>query len=534
MRPSLRPIPLHASLGLRFALIAAGIFILAATTLFLVQRSQRKALDSLLESETRERSRMLDELVELTGQAMRDFTQDYSQWDEMVAFLRQPNREWAAINLDASIKNFKLQGAWVLRLDGSVVYATAGEAPAVAPPLPLPPRALAGLLAKPAARNPFVAVNGETFELCLAPIVPSADTTRSSEPLGWLLAARAWNAPLLEKIGELMQGRTAVARPDAPPPSLKVNGIGLRQPLHGPAGEVVAFLDCTIEAEELKIAGRQNEIVFWVLAATGVVAVVLAIWIPYISVLRPLRTVSASLTTGNPNLIQPLGQRADELGVVAQSVQTVFAQQAELQGLLAERTRLGRDLHDGVIQTVYAAGMNLAAARGAIRSRPGDAERILDETRNELNASIRELRTFIDQLEPEAVPVRPLPEAIRAAAQLLQGIRPFNARIDLEPAATDALGASHRLQVLGIVREALSNSVRHSQAGEIRVSLRRHGAHAELVVSDDGASPPTAPAAVKTGRGMENIAARAKELAGELTLQPGPHGGFEIRVWFPL
>ncbi len=533
MRPSLRPIPLRASLGLRFALVAVALFALAATTLFFVQRSQRKAFDSLLESETRERSRMLEELVELTGQALRDFTSDYSQWDEMVGFLRQPTREWAAINLDASIKNFKLRGAWVLRVDGSVVYSTAGEAPAPEPPLPLPAPALAALLAEPSARPPFVRAGGEILELHLAPIVPSADTTRSSTPLGWLLAARAWDRPLLEKIGELMQGRTALTATQTPPPSAKVHGIVLRHPFRGLSGEIVAHLDCSIEAEELRIAGQQNRVVFWVLAATGVSAVILAIWIPYVTVLRPLRSVSASLSTGNPNLVGSLGGRTDELGLVAQSVQTVFAQQAELQGLLAERTRLGRDLHDGVIQTVYAAGMNLAAARNAIRSRPADAERILEETRAELNASIRELRTFIDQLEPETLPERPLPEAIGAAAHLLQGIRPFNARIEFEPDAVAALNPRQRLHILAIAREGLSNSVRHSRAAEIRVALRRYGPHAELVVSDDGANPPAPPTGAKTGRGMENIAARARELGGELTLQTGPQGGFEIRLWFP-
>ncbi|PAW63542.1 MAG: hypothetical protein B9S34_14140 [Opitutia bacterium Tous-C1TDCM] len=534
MRSSLRPIPLRSSLGLRFALAAAAIFLLAAATLFSVQRSQARALGSLLESETRERSHLLEELVDLTGQALRDFTSDYSQWDEMVAFLRQPKPEWAAINLDASIKNFKLSGAWVLRLDGTLVHATAGEAPAPAPSLPLPPHVLAALLAKPPARNTFVPSGGDVLELCLAPIVPSADTTRSSAPLGWLLAGRIWDRTLLEKFGELVRGKTSLGGAQSRPPISSAEDIGLRLPLAGPDGSIVAFLDCRIEAEELKITGRQNRIVFWLLTVMGLVAVVLAIWIPYALVLRPLRTVSASLAAGSPGLIQPLVARTDELGLVAQSVRTVFAQKAELKGLLDERTRLGRDLHDGVIQTVFAAGMNLAAARRAVRTHPGEAERILEETRVELNASIRELRSFIDQLEPEPIPERPLPDAIRAAAQLMQGIRTFSARLDLDPALTAALGARQRLNVLGIVREALSNSARHSSATEIRITLRSYGSHAELVVADDGTADSRPTAAQGSGRGMENIAARAKELGGELAVENGPRGGFEIRVWFPI
>ncbi|MEK7224757.1 MAG: CHASE4 domain-containing protein, partial [Bacteroidota bacterium] len=104
---------------MRLALLVVAIFGFATATLLLVQRMQRQSMADLLESETRERTAMLDNVINLMSQSLRDFAQDYAQWDDMVQFIQRPRPEWAAINLDASLDNFKLSAAWVLRTDGS-------------------------------------------------------------------------------------------------------------------------------------------------------------------------------------------------------------------------------------------------------------------------------------------------------------------------------------------------------------------------------------------------------------------------------
>src|SRR6185369_9949933 len=125
------------NLSVKFALLVAVIFGVALAALLLVQRTQRKSFAELLASETNERAEMMKRVIDLTGQSLRDFTYDYAQWDDMVTFVRAPRREWAKINIDASLKNFNLASVWVLRVDGSMVYATAGEAHPETPAFPL-------------------------------------------------------------------------------------------------------------------------------------------------------------------------------------------------------------------------------------------------------------------------------------------------------------------------------------------------------------------------------------------------------------
>lgn len=519
------------SLSVKFAALVAVIFGLILTALLLVQRTQRGSLAELLAAETQERSSMMEKVIELTARPLQDFARDYGQWDDMLAFVKEPRRDWAAINIDASLKNFDLSAAWVLRVDGSIVYASAGES-TTPPPFPLSPAQLEPLLKAGKARSFFVGTPRALAEICLAPVLPSSDTARAGTPQGWLVAARPWDGEQLELLGNVLQCETSLAGPGEAPRKVGANEIVLQYSLAGPAGEAVANLVYTIRSVELEIVSRDQDLEFALLAGALLTAAIIAVWFVFRLIVAPLRVVGRSMASGDPALLQPLLTRPDEIGHVVQEVKRSYEQRAELQALIEQRTRLGRELHDGVIQTVFAAGMSLAGARATLRGNPAEAEQIIEDTRRELNTTIRTLRDFINGLEPEPLQRRTFRDSVEAIATLMRGVRNCTVELDIDDDTAASLDSGQRLHLLQVTREAVSNSVRHGQANVITIRLGRESGKRVLEVVDDGVGLDGA-ATTEGGRGLINLAARARELGGELSVRPGETSGVRLRIVFP-
>lgn len=519
-------------LGPKLGGLLAGVFLLSFGALLIIQGLQRRALGDLLALEGRERAAMLAQAIALTSRPLADFTADYAQWDDMVRFVADPKQAWAAINLDASVGRFDLFGLWVLRPDGTLVYATRGEELPGSPPLPIAPAELAQLLRQPPEGTFFVAVPDGVLELGLRPVQPSADLRRTSPPLGWLVAAKTWDARQIQLLAALLKSTVRLAPPGAPLPAAPAGSITLRHPLRRSDGTAAADLQFTVHAEEVAVAERSHFAsllafgLSWALSALVVVAAL------YGWVLRPLAAIGRSLARNDPAAATPFGQRSDEMGRLARLVETAFAQRTALERNLADRARLARELHDGAIQTVYATGMTLAGARRSLRTDPAAAERTIEDVRTALNATIRDLRRSIDGLEAEGSRAPRLSEAMRSILTLMQGIRSFAFVLEVDDAAADGLNEPLRLHLLQIVRETASNCARHSRATRFGVTLRRTDGTVHLLVSDNGDGLEPAPDA-RPGRGLANLADRTRELGGTLRVESVPGRGLELQLSLP-
>ncbi len=530
------PIPFQSfrtSLAAKFGAILAAVFFLSLAALFLFLRVQQQARADLLTSEIRERSRLLADVIDLTTRRLRDFTEENAQWDEMVRFVDRPNLRWAAVNIDASLDSFELSGAWVLRPDGSLVYAARRENSRGPTPLPLTEAAIRTLLAKPPDESFFVQLPGELAELYLAPVQPSDDALLTDEPRGWLLAQKNWDAAQIRLLSKLTRCEGRIAPPGEPLPPPEPHQITLRHPLPGPGGGVTADYLFTLRAEELEITARHLRSTVLVFAATSLMTAVLLIGSLYAWVLRPLGAIGNSLARNDPGPTGLLAHRSDEMGRLARLVEASFEQRLELERMLAERARLGRDLHDGTIQTVYAAGMTLAGVRSTLRTNPDDAERAIDGIRATLNTTIRDLRAFIDDLEPE--PERPIPfsQATRDTLALMQGVRPFGFTLQIDDPLADRLSGTVRLHLLQIIRESASNYVRHSRAENVQIILRRVADTISLEIVDDGEGIAFSSEA-GSGRGRVNLSERTRELGGHLRFESTPGKGTQLTLTFPF
>jgi signal transduction histidine kinase len=197
--------------------------------------------------------------------------------------------------------------------------------------------------------------------------------------------------------------------------------------------------------------------------------------------------------------------------------------------LLDERERIAKDLHDGVIQSLFAVGMGLQGTAAMA----GDEEvaRRIEHATEEIDRAIRDLRNYIFGLRPGVLADRQLDQAVRQLAREFEEHTGVLTIIEVDTSVAAEL-SSLAGDVVQIVRESLSNVSRHAEATSCRITLRRTGLGAELEIDDDGLGFD--PSSTSQGMGMDNLRGRVLALGGELTIESVLGEGATVRVALPL
>lgn len=497
---------------------------------------ERRETALILQDVSQQRSELLDRLITLTGYPLEQFAQDYSRWTEAVDFVDRatPDPKWGEVNLATSLITFNASSVWVLKPDGRIFYAAAQHGGQSVTPPALPPLAapLERIREEQACHFYFLA-DDVLYELRGAAIVPSDDVQRAQTPHGYLLVARRWDDAHLAMLAKLCEGSVEITSYiQRPGPVVVDRQIHLHRNLPDYLGQPLRILHINYNSSELlRISETDNweAGIFMVFGVTTIVMVSFCVWR---WVLRPLALISESLATGSLIPIQPLSRQRSELGRLAELVQSWFNKREELRLTLEERARLGRDLHDGVIQTLYASGMSLSSARALVRRDPAGAEHLLDQCHTELNTTIRDVRNFLVRLEPVELGHKPFGAAVRSLTDFMQVIRPARFTLQIDDALSARLPIPDRAQLLQFMREAVSNALRHGQADAITIRLQARGDQCELSILDNGRGFD--PAAVSAaGHGLGNFAERARDLAASLDIQSKPGQGTVITLLFP-
>ncbi len=195
--------------------------------------------------------------------------------------------------------------------------------------------------------------------------------------------------------------------------------------------------------------------------------------------------------------------------------------------LLEERERIARDLHDHVIQRLFAAGMALEGTVG--RADPEVAARITRVV-DDLDDTIRQLRSVIFDLQDRHQPGSGLrAELLRVAADARPALG-FDPRVRFD-GPVDTMGRPVAEHVLAVFREALANVARHAHATTVDVRVVASPDEFLLEVVDNGIG---ADGAMNGGHGLRNLAGRADRLGGTWHLGPGPNGGSVLDWRVPL
>ncbi len=242
---------------------------------------------------------------------------------------------------------------------------------------------------------------------------------------------------------------------------------------------------------------------------------------------------------GNLYLTERLGggsfQEEDERAVITLAAQAGVAVEtarirADLERLavLEDRERIARELHDGVVQSLFAVGLSLQAAAStadeAVAASLGGAVDQIDRV-------IRDLRNYIFGLGAGQAADRELGRALEHLAEEFRRGSDVAVRVTVDPEAASRL-APVAADVLQVAREAISNAARHGEIETLSISLFRDDSASVLEVEDDGVGfDPIA--ARGRGRGLDNLLTRAEGLGAELEIDAAPGRGTAIRLRVP-
>ncbi|HEY8692630.1 MAG TPA: ATP-binding protein [Chloroflexota bacterium] len=209
----------------------------------------------------------------------------------------------------------------------------------------------------------------------------------------------------------------------------------------------------------------------------------------------------------------------------------LLEKQSLMMALLGERERIAMDLHDGVLQSLHGILLGLTAHIGG-RADQDDQTKLLRQTAAQLRAAIHEIHDYVRVLRPSQR-YRSLRGGLRALGAELSLNGLVRATIELERGADRGLPMPVVANALQIAHEAAANVIRHAQATDMQVSLRRQGSMLALTIRDNGVgSNPR-----RTGRrlrdGLRNMRERAAALGGGLEIVSAPGAGTEVRLLFP-
>jgi two-component system, NarL family, sensor kinase len=213
--------------------------------------------------------------------------------------------------------------------------------------------------------------------------------------------------------------------------------------------------------------------------------------------------------------------------------QRLLASQRLVQELEKDRDRITCDLHDGVLQSLYAVGLGLESCGRLLKDAPSEVTEHLKRSTAQLDQALRELRSFLKHdLRHEVGGEEDFGRALGALVEGMTGMSSTHCRLKIDDAAIEAIPKKRQRDLLHFVREALSNCIRHAQAKRVEVTLTLKNGIPCLGISDDGIgfTPHNPP---KRGLGLPSLTTRAAALGGWLRIVSAPAQGTRIALELP-
>lgn len=204
--------------------------------------------------------------------------------------------------------------------------------------------------------------------------------------------------------------------------------------------------------------------------------------------------------------------------------------QVQDMALLHERERIARDLHDTVIQRLFATGLSLQGA-ARLAARPEVADRIQAAV-EDLDDTVRHIRTVIFGLEASQSKVSDVRQQVMVLTGEAAGSLGFDPRVVFDGPVDATVDETTAPELLATLREALSNVARHAAASRVDVEVTA-GEDLVLVVEDDGRGFG-GPAGDGSGHGLRNMQTRAEALGGHFEVTTADSGGTKLEWRIPV
>lgn len=199
-----------------------------------------------------------------------------------------------------------------------------------------------------------------------------------------------------------------------------------------------------------------------------------------------------------------------------------------------ERERIGMDLHDGIVQSIYAVGLTLDYARISLDDNIEVTRKKLNESMRGLNDVIKDIRAYILDLRPRQ---------LRGGETLSHGIQSlldeFRANTNVKSVLTTTknglnhLARQHALTLFHVCQESLANVAKHAHANKVEVELWHNDDRVLLKVADDGRGFDTEQIDCVIGHGLSNMRRRVRKVGGDVEISSAINEGTTILAWVP-
>lgn len=201
--------------------------------------------------------------------------------------------------------------------------------------------------------------------------------------------------------------------------------------------------------------------------------------------------------------------------------------------VLEERDRIGMDLHDGIIQSIYGVGLSLEGALHSINEDPKDAKDKVQRSIEGLNQTIRDLRSYILDLRPRQMGNDGLISGIKRLISEYRANTFAEVQLTEPDYDLNTLTQTQSMTLFHICQEALANAAKHAKAKNVQISLWTTDDRIVMEINDDGNGFEMESISSNIGHGLANIHSRAHSLGGEADISSVLNDGTTILVWIP-
>ncbi len=202
--------------------------------------------------------------------------------------------------------------------------------------------------------------------------------------------------------------------------------------------------------------------------------------------------------------------------------------------VLEERDRFGMDLHDGIIQSIYAVGLTLEHARILVQEDADQCTSRIEQAIKDLNHSIRDIRAYILDLRPRQLNNENLMQGIQRLVQEFRANTLIDVNIQGPEDELAGLPEEQAVALFHICQEALANIAKHARAHHVEIVVWATPERALLEVLDDGRGFDLDKVKLTIGHGLSNMETRAVNVGGAVDITSEPDHGTSVLAWVPL
>jgi signal transduction histidine kinase len=207
--------------------------------------------------------------------------------------------------------------------------------------------------------------------------------------------------------------------------------------------------------------------------------------------------------------------------------------QARRLAVLEERERIGMDLHDGIIQSIYGVGLALDYARMELDDDPKKALHKIGQSIDGLNSVIRDIRAYILDLRPRQLHGEGLAHSLQNLTEEFRTNTGVEVTLTIPENELGDISTENATALFHICQEALANTAKHAKAGHVEINFWTSKDRILMEVSDNGEGFDLRKMSVTLGHGLSNMHVRARKVGGDVEISSLPGEGTAVLAWVP-